>query len=394
VRERPRAFISHSSKDLPFARRLGERLRSQGIDVWLDDLQLKAGDALTGTISRAVQQHDFLIVVLSPASLASAWVRKEMKLAKPGRSHGRAARLVPVLLKRPAVKRLPQALRDTKYVDFSDNKTFEIGLAQLLDLMDDGTPATGRRPRIERIEFIHGDRLTAALKKNIERILLKYEVYTHRLGFRSKYGAFEISFESTDAFISYYDSQYDRIVTNEAYAGEEDYLRRDYTHHALAMTRQGLWNHASQNWDLAGIESGLAAYFPCSFKGSHLFGDGAAHIAGQSVPFFDLTNTRTASEIEKTSESVATAALEVWGGLFWQLRAQLGARIADRLLWRAWSKLRARVRRFDLELLRCLLRLDVESHQGRHSAQIRTAFAERGLAAGRATAREARKNRR
>jgi hypothetical protein len=205
MRGRPRAFISHSSKDLPFARRLEGRLRAQGIDVWLDDLQLKAGDVLTGTIARAVERHDFLIVVLSKASLASGWVRKEMRMATIRRPGGLGARLVPLLLERPAASRLPQSLRDTKYVDFSDHRTFESGLAQLLDLMDDGTPAAKGHRKLERIEFIHGDQLTAALKRNIERILIKYQAYTHRLGYRSKNGAFEMSFDTTTEFISYYD---------------------------------------------------------------------------------------------------------------------------------------------------------------------------------------------
>jgi hypothetical protein len=226
MRARPRAFISHSSEDLPFARRLEERLRAQGIDVWLDDLQLKPGDVLTETIARAVKRHDFLIVVLSKASLASEWVRREMRMAGPRKPGGRGARVVPVLLQRPAAALLPRSLRGTKYVDFSDHKTFEIGLAQLLDLMDDGTLGIERRMKLERIEFIHGDQLTAALKRNIERILINYQAYTHRFGFRSRNGAFEMSFDTTTEFISYYDQVYDRIVTNIDYAGEEDYLRR------------------------------------------------------------------------------------------------------------------------------------------------------------------------
>jgi hypothetical protein len=305
-----------------------------------------------------------------------------MRMAGPRKPGGRGARVVPVLLQRPAAARLPRSLRGTKYVDFSDHKTFEIGLAQLLDLMDDGTLGIERRMKLERIEFIHGDQLTAALKRNIERILINYQAYTHRFGFRSRNGAFEMSFDTTTEFISYYDQVYDRIVTNIDYAGEEDYLRRDYTHHALATARADLWNRLNVSWELAGIESGLAAYFPCSFKGSHLFGDGAAHLAGESVAFFDLTNTRQAREIEKNGDSVATVGLEVWGGAFWRLRAELGSGVADRLLWRAWSITRSTVRRFDLEFIRCLSSLDAEAHKGRHTRRLNEVFAERGIGVG------------
>jgi hypothetical protein len=383
VRERPSAFISHSSLDLPFARRLADRLQGQGVDVWLDDMQLKAGDALTTAISLALEQHDFVIVILSKASLASDWVRKEMKLATKRASRTPLARLVPVLLERKAAARLPRMLRDTKYVDFSDQKTFEIGLAQLLDLMGRGSPAVGRRSHLERIEFIRSERLSAALRRNIERILIDYQAYLKRIGFRSRFGAFEIAFEQTKDFISYYDPQYDRIVTNDEYAGEEDYLRRDYTHHALSTARGDLWTRAQRDWTLAAIESGLAAYFPCSFKGNHLFGDGAAHIAGGTAPFFDLTNTRGFGEIKGNSYSVATTGLEVWAGAFWELRAQAGVRIADRLLWRAWSMLKTNVLRSDADFLRCLLALDREAHNGRHAALISGVFRARGLKSGR-----------
>jgi hypothetical protein len=378
VRARPRAFVSHSSKDLPFARRLAERLRAYGIDVWLDDLQLKVGALLTETIAGAVRQHDFLIVVVSKASRLSPWVRKEIQMAAARTRRRGGACLVPVLLERPGGFRLPASLRDTKYVDFSDHKTFEIGLAELLDLLDEGLPA--RRARgIERIEFIGGDQLNAALKRNIERILFKYQAYTRRLGYRSKNRAFEIEFDSTTELISSYDVTYDRIVTNIQYAGEEDYLRRDYTHHALAMARTDLWNRAGTNWNLAAVESGLAAYFPCSFKGNHLFGSGAAHLTGQREPFFDLTNNRHGSEIANTTESVATDGLEVWGGAFWRLRAELGANIADRLLWHAWLAVRPRARALDREFIRSLMRVDAQRHERRYARHIKEVFAERGL---------------
>jgi len=379
---RPSAFISHSSRDLPFVRRLAERLNGQGIDVWLDDMQLKAGDALTQTIALAVKQHDCVVVVFSRASLASTWVRKEVAMAARRTSKNRIARIVPLLLERQAAGKLPKSLHDTKYVDFSDPRRFEEGLAQLVNLMGrDST--TEHAKNLERIEFIGAESISAALRANIVRMFNDYQRYMRRLGFRSKFGAFEVAFDAGESMISSYDPQYDRITTSAAYAGEEDYLRRDYTHHALSTARSDLWGRVTADWTLAAIESGLAAYFPCSFKGHHLFGDSAARIAGQSVPLFDLTNTRRFAEIKRNAESVATDGLEAWGGAFWQLRAQLGTRRTDALLWRAWSELGTRAQRSDLELLRCLVRLDGAAHAGKHANTIRSIFAERGLRPGR-----------
>ena len=64
----------------------------------------------------------------------------------------------------------------------------------------------------------------------------------------------------------------------------------------------------------------------------------------------------------KEKDSVGTTGLEVWAGAFWELRAQAGVRIADRLLWRAWSILNTNGRRSDADFLRRLLALDREAH--------------------------------
>ena len=37
-------FISHSSKDKPAVRSLAERLKRDGLRVWLDEWEIRAGD--------------------------------------------------------------------------------------------------------------------------------------------------------------------------------------------------------------------------------------------------------------------------------------------------------------------------------------------------------------
>src|SRR5215468_7675847 len=100
---RPSAFISHSSKDLQFARLLQRRLQGQGVDAWLDDLQLHVGDALTATIADALKKSDYIVVVLSRVSVASHWVQKEIELARNPTGRKRIAKLVPVLIDKRAL---------------------------------------------------------------------------------------------------------------------------------------------------------------------------------------------------------------------------------------------------------------------------------------------------
>jgi hypothetical protein len=45
----PSIFLSHSSADKPFARRLAGDLRARGVRVWLDEAEIGIGDSLIGT---------------------------------------------------------------------------------------------------------------------------------------------------------------------------------------------------------------------------------------------------------------------------------------------------------------------------------------------------------
>jgi predicted nucleotide-binding protein len=71
-------FISYSSKDRDFAERLATDLRASGAGVWFDQWEIKVGDSITQKINDGIHDNDYLAVVLSPDSVASHWVRKEL----------------------------------------------------------------------------------------------------------------------------------------------------------------------------------------------------------------------------------------------------------------------------------------------------------------------------
>jgi hypothetical protein len=74
-------FISHSSKDITFARKLKHEFEKYDINVWLDEGSLKVGDILTNTFRKAIEEADFFILIISEHSLRSDWVKQEMKFA-------------------------------------------------------------------------------------------------------------------------------------------------------------------------------------------------------------------------------------------------------------------------------------------------------------------------
>ena len=118
-----RIFISYSRKDINFARKLAEDLEKAGYDVWWDISDLRGGDDWVRLIPDAIQASDFFIVVLSPDSIASEWVRKEYTQALSLRK-----KVIPLMFRRSGI---PFALNTINYVDFTSDE-YGVGLNNLL----------------------------------------------------------------------------------------------------------------------------------------------------------------------------------------------------------------------------------------------------------------------
>jgi len=115
-------FLSHSSKDKFFVRELAIRLKEYGIKVWLDEAELNIGDSLIQKIGQAIDEADFLGVVLSRNSIESEWVQRELQLAMQKELRERKVVVLPLLLE-PV--ELPFFLRDKIYADFTDPQRYE-----------------------------------------------------------------------------------------------------------------------------------------------------------------------------------------------------------------------------------------------------------------------------
>ena len=74
-------FISYSSKDADFARRLYSDLQASGVGCWYAPEDLKIGDRFPDVIEDAVRLHDKLLLILSKASVKSDWVQDEVEAA-------------------------------------------------------------------------------------------------------------------------------------------------------------------------------------------------------------------------------------------------------------------------------------------------------------------------
>lgn len=84
-------FLSYSSADREAARRFAERLGEEGLTVWWD-AALRAGETFDEVIENALKAAKSVIVLWSPRSVTSRWVRAEATLAD------RRNKLVPVII--------------------------------------------------------------------------------------------------------------------------------------------------------------------------------------------------------------------------------------------------------------------------------------------------------
>jgi hypothetical protein len=74
-------FISYSSKDEEFAKRLYNDLQSEGVRCWFAPEDLKIGEKFRVRIDESIRLYDKLLLVLSESSVASEWVEKEVETA-------------------------------------------------------------------------------------------------------------------------------------------------------------------------------------------------------------------------------------------------------------------------------------------------------------------------
>jgi hypothetical protein len=91
-------FISHSTKDEEFARRLHSRMREANMRVWFAPEDLKGGKKLHEQLFEAIRIHDLLLIVLSEHSIQSEWVMTEICKARETEKKKKRRKLFPIRL--------------------------------------------------------------------------------------------------------------------------------------------------------------------------------------------------------------------------------------------------------------------------------------------------------
>ena len=122
-----KVFISHSYNDIEFVERLKNGLTENGVEVFQMLTDLNVGEAILDTIKKAINNSDFIIVVLSKESIRSKWVNLEISTVLLNEKSKKESLLMPVLMEDCEI---PISISDRFYADF--RHSFEKGLDSLL----------------------------------------------------------------------------------------------------------------------------------------------------------------------------------------------------------------------------------------------------------------------
>lgn len=104
-------FLSYSRRNEGFAIRLASDLTRNGLRVWIDQRELRAGEDWTQAIAESVARADALVLVLSPHAVRSQFVMQEIEAAAAA-----GKPILPVIRRRC---RMPPLVANLHAVDFT-----------------------------------------------------------------------------------------------------------------------------------------------------------------------------------------------------------------------------------------------------------------------------------
>jgi hypothetical protein len=109
---------------------LAEELAAHGIKVWYDRWEVLVGHNLADQIFDGILNSDYLLVMLTKASVGSRWVKEELDFAKTREIESRGILIVPLLFEDCEI---PPGLKSKVFADF--RQSFEKGFLDLKRLL-------------------------------------------------------------------------------------------------------------------------------------------------------------------------------------------------------------------------------------------------------------------
>jgi TIR domain-containing protein len=122
------AFLSHSSLDRDFAIDIAGVVRRHGVPIWFSETNMVGAQQWHDEIGAALRRCDWLLILLSPNSVESIWVKREIVRCLNDPRYNE--RIIPVLYQPCDYDQLSWTLSALQIVDFTQD--FEDGCRALL----------------------------------------------------------------------------------------------------------------------------------------------------------------------------------------------------------------------------------------------------------------------
>jgi TIR domain-containing protein len=130
TRQNQPVFMSYARSDSDFALKLAQDLRTANVALWIDQLDIGAGDTWDHAVEEALQECAGLLVILSPSAVASRSVMDEVSFALE-----EGKKVYPVLYRDCQV---PFRLRRVQHISFVND--YSNGLSRLLRALAGDVP--------------------------------------------------------------------------------------------------------------------------------------------------------------------------------------------------------------------------------------------------------------
>src|SRR3954454_14632462 len=114
-------FLSHSNLDQPCAAAVVEVMRRHGIPLWYSQTNILGAQQWHDEIGAALKRCDWFALVLSPNSVESMWVKRELLFAL--QQNRFQDRIIPVVYQDCDFERLSWVLSSFQRVDFQKGFT-------------------------------------------------------------------------------------------------------------------------------------------------------------------------------------------------------------------------------------------------------------------------------
>lgn len=109
-------FISYSSKDSTFVRKLAASLEFHGFSFFLDEKNITIGENIPDAVFSSIEKATHLIYVISKSSMNSKWVSDEISAANNRRISEQNLKILPVIIDNIPI---PIQVKHLKHADFT-----------------------------------------------------------------------------------------------------------------------------------------------------------------------------------------------------------------------------------------------------------------------------------